>query len=247
MRATSCLRFASGLAHWLSMALVVATVGGTTLLFAQEPDGFDVRLFHLINDQQNPEKTGFFEILDYTSLPSYAVIPAGFLAVGAFDAHTAEFQTGLMLVASEGLTLGCTSLLKALVGRNRPFEDLTRVKLKHAWSAGGRSFPSGHTSMAFSIATMVSLQYRSAAVTVPMILWASFIGYGRIYLGVHYPSDVLGGALLGTAISVAVWQFRGDFLHASESIVGKADPVTDAARTGRPIGVTLARVKLPFH
>ena len=101
--------------------------------------------------------------------------------------------------------------------------------------------------MAFSIATLVSLQYGRAAVTVPMVLWASLIGYGRIYLGVHYPTDVLGGAVLGTALSVVVWQFRDDFLEASESIVGKADPVTDAARGGRAIGVTLARVTLPFH
>jgi len=246
MRATSCSHFASGLPSWLFMACVLVMSASTIRVQAQEPDTHDVRLFRFINSQQNPDKTGFFEILDYTSLPSYGAVPLGFLAAGGFGSQARELQTGLMLVVSEGLTLGSTSLLKGIFARPRPFEVLEDVHLKHAWSAGGRSFPSGHTSMAFSIATIVSLQYQRIGVTIPMFLWATLIGYGRVYLGVHYPSDVLGGAILGSGVSLLVWQFRDAFQEASEKMVGKADPVTEAARNGRPVGVDIVRLVFPL-
>jgi membrane-associated phospholipid phosphatase len=59
------------------------------------------------------------------------------------------------------------------------------------------SFPSGHTSMAFSLATSVSLAYPKWYVIFPSYLWAGAVGYSRMDLGVHYPSDVLFGAALG--------------------------------------------------
>ena len=249
MRATSCLHCASGIPSWLNMtlAMIMAASMSSSLSFAQEPDVFDVRLFRLVNSWQDPDRSGFFEILDHVALPSFAAAPVGFLAIGGIGGNSRELQTGLMLVVSEGLTLGSTSVLKSVADRPRPFQELQQVKLKHEWSAGGRSFPSGHTSIAFSIATLVSLQYRNALVTVPIFVWAALTGVGRIYLGVHYPSDVLGGAILGTGISVLVWQFRGSFKEASDGILGISDPVTQAATSGRQVGISLIRLAVPFH
>jgi hypothetical protein len=249
MRASSCLRCASGLPAWLTVILcgIVVVSSSSPVILAQEPDTFDVRLFRLINSQQNPDRTGFFEVLDNTSLISFVGVPAGFLGVGAIEDDSRDFQTGLMLVVSEGLTAASTGILKMVVDRPRPFQELQNVQLKHEWSAGGRSFPSGHTSLAFSIATLVSLQYRSAYVTAPIFAWALLTGYGRIYLGVHYPSDVLAGALLGTGVSVLVWQFRDAFEGASDDILGISDPVTQAAMTGTPVGVRLVHAAIPFH
>ena len=61
----------------------------------------------------------------------------------------------------------------------------------------GRSFPSGHTSLAFSTAASLSIQFNKWYVTLPAYLWAGSVAYSRMYLGVHYPTDVLGGAAVG--------------------------------------------------
>ena len=59
------------------------------------------------------------------------------------------------------------------------------------------SFPSGHTSFAFATATSLSIKYPRWYVIAPSYLWAGAVGYSRMNLGVHYPSDVLAGAMLG--------------------------------------------------
>ena len=59
------------------------------------------------------------------------------------------------------------------------------------------SFPSGHTSSAFCTATSLSLLFPKWYVAVPSYLYAATVGYARMYQGVHYPSDVLVGALVG--------------------------------------------------
>jgi undecaprenyl-diphosphatase len=68
--------------------------------------------------------------------------------------------------------------------------------------AGSLSFPSGHTSSAFQWATGCALACPKWYVVVPAYAYACGIGYSRMYLGVHYPSDVLAGALVGGGSAV---------------------------------------------
>jgi membrane-associated phospholipid phosphatase len=60
------------------------------------------------------------------------------------------------------------------------------------------SFPSGHTTHAFVLATSVSLVYPEWYIIAPSYIWAGAVGYSRMHLGVHYPSDVWAGALIGS-------------------------------------------------
>jgi membrane-associated phospholipid phosphatase len=104
-----------------------------------------------------------------------------------------------------GLSLGALTLwlvvelVKALVHRGRPFIRLSQARIVGR-RAGGRSFPSGHTSQAFFMATLMA-GYFHAAVWAVCLLYAIalLVGITRIYVGAHYPRDVLAGAILGSA------------------------------------------------
>jgi len=88
-----------------------------------------------------------------------------------------------------------TISMKTIINRSRPFETYPDIMKKS--SGGSSSFPSGHTSSAFATATSLSLLYPKWYVIAPSFAWASTVGYSRMHLGVHYPSDVLAGALTG--------------------------------------------------
>jgi membrane-associated phospholipid phosphatase len=101
-----------------------------------------------------------------------------------------------------------TASMKLGFDRPRPSVTYPNDIVKYT-KAGSHSFPSGHTSMAFATATSISLMYPKWYVIAPAYTWATAVGYSRLYLGVHYPSDVLVGAIIGSASSVgAQYLFR---------------------------------------
>ena len=86
-------------------------------------------------------------------------------------------------------------ILKNLIARTRPYEvveGLTRLVGKQS----DYSFPSGHTCTAFAVMTMILMECPKK-IGVPAIILAVLIGFSRLYVGVHYPTDVLAGALTG--------------------------------------------------
>jgi membrane-associated phospholipid phosphatase len=104
-----------------------------------------------------------------------------------------------------GLILGTLSLwlivelIKAMVHRSRPFIHLTQTRIVGS-RMGGLSFPSGHTSQAFFLASLLS-QYLRADFREILLLYfiALLVGITRMYVGAHYPRDVLAGAIMGSA------------------------------------------------
>jgi membrane-associated phospholipid phosphatase len=90
-----------------------------------------------------------------------------------------------------------TEALKIVINRPRPYLKYNDIYPDEI--DDGSSFPSGHTAIAFATATSVLLTAKKWYYVVPAYMWASGVGYSRIYLGQHYPSDVFAGAVVGAA------------------------------------------------
>lgn len=108
----------------------------------------------------------------------------------------------LSIMALIGSVLVNNLILKNLVGRTRPYEILTNLQLL-VNTANDFSFPSGHTGSSFAAACILYKEL-SKKYGIPAMILASLIGFSRLYVGIHYPSDVLAGAVIGIFIAVLV-------------------------------------------
>jgi undecaprenyl-diphosphatase len=99
------------------------------------------------------------------------------------------------------LEVSLYKVLKSLCSRQRPFQRFENVSCLLP-PPDAYSFPSGHTAAAFVVAVTIGTFY--SAVLAPFLFFALLIGFSRIYLGAHYPSDVLAGAAIGTCFAELV-------------------------------------------
>ena len=163
--------------------------------FAQNTD---IDILNPINKHETDFKNKYLE-LNASSVTAVSIAaPAGMAIIG-FIKHDKKLQqdalfTGAAFIASSIVTRAT----KAIVKRQRPFEKYPFI-VKRDDEAGSMSFPSGHTSAAFCTATSLSLRYRKWYVIAPAYIFATSVGWARMYQGVHYPSDVVAGALVGAA------------------------------------------------
>ncbi len=123
------------------------------------------------------------------------------LLVFAFFKKNSQGKRKAFLIGISSITAAIiVNLLKHSINKVRPF--ITYPFITKLSDGGSSSFPSGHTSDAFVLAAALSLGYPKWYIIVPAYLWAFAVGYSRMYLGVHYPSDVLAGIITGTSAAV---------------------------------------------
>ena len=113
-------------------------------------------------------------------------------------------------------------LLKYSIAEPRPFVTLQNVKLLTDSTLGYyASFPSGHTASSFAFAVVVGLKYKiksfgNLRLIYPLLVYAMIVGFSRIYIGVHYPIDVLFGALIGIICAIIVLKFENKILRKND-------------------------------
>jgi membrane-associated phospholipid phosphatase len=156
----------------------------------------DIELLRVINSPEELPSDNFWRFVSNSEIFIGLGIPAGIGTAGLINKDDRMIRSACVIIATEAITSGISTVLKYSVNRERPYVTYPDITKKS--SAGSPSFPSGHTSNAFATATSLSLEFPKWYIIVPSYTWAGCVGYSRMHLGVHYPSDVLAGALIGS-------------------------------------------------
>ena len=162
-------------------------------LFSQN---LDIRILRSINSSDKLPSDRFFQFISNSDAWLVVGIPVAAGTVGLIKKDDRLFRNACVTLAAVAINSCVTEVLKYSINRDRPFKTYLDITKKSA--GGSPSFPSGHTSGAFALATSLSLSCPKWYIIVPSYAWAGTVGFSRMDLGVHYPSDVLAGAIIGT-------------------------------------------------
>ena len=176
--------------------------------------GIDVALFRFGNEAMaNPVGDWFFPFI--TEVKNFYIIYAvALLSLMIFGKKKGVITVVLLLLTITISDQVSSFVVKPMFDRLRPCHVLDHVRLL-VGCGGGKSFTSSHATNNFALAVLVSHFYPAARPW--LLLWAVLVSYSRVYVGVHYFSDILGGAVLGAAIAAGVavaWE-RGSAMYAA--------------------------------
>jgi membrane-associated phospholipid phosphatase len=171
----------------------------------------DIRLLRSINSGEILNSDKYFRFI--TNSDTYVIIgaPAILAGAGLIRDDDKMLRNAFVMAAASIVNAGVTGALKYSINRDRPFVTYPDI-LKKA-KAGSPSFPSGHTSSAFATATSLSLSYPEWYVIVPSFAYAGTVAYSRMHLGVHYPSDVAAGAIIGAGCAYITYKVNKALLN----------------------------------
>ena len=209
---------------WSLTAAGIVLFSGAGLLVASGPPGWDAELYRDVNEVP--------DALAAVLTPLSRAFLAGGITVTVLVAfayvlvrNRSAFPV-LIATAAAGVAWLSANLAKAVADRPRPYEVIGHAVLRQQ-PAHGTSFPSSHTAVA--LATAIALvPFVARPVAVVGIAYALLVGWSRIYVGVHYPLDVLGGAGIGIAIGGVALLAAGRTLRRANGDASRA------SGTGRP-------------
>lgn len=175
---------------------------------------FDLDILHLVNETwRNP----FFDFIMpvLSSMGVLLVILAAALAWAVYKGGKRQIIFFLVLLAGMGVCDFTTNIIKKQAKRVRPLNAIAEIHFREdgEWTqrpadfvqtkTEGRSFPSAHSSNTMCLAALVMLLW-PAMKKWPLLLPLA-VGYSRIYLGKHYPTDLIGGWLYGLIVAMVIW------------------------------------------
>ena len=184
--------------------------------FLQQLIEIDKSVFYFINQGLS---NGFFDVLlpwmrekwFWAPLYLFIIAFAGFNLKGRFG----RFILGFLLVVVLADQLS-SKMIKPAVGRTRPCNDTTMVVAQRVSCGGGYSFTSSHATNHFAVAVYLIGVLGSLGrwIRPALITWAGLIAFSQVYVGVHFPGDVLAGAVLGSLVGYGVYRltsWKGSF------------------------------------
>ncbi len=189
----------------VTLPVVGIEVGSADTLATPAPESVDARAFRYVYGQDAPAFRGTMQQINSASRRLFIVaVPA---AAGAALIAGADLDPAVRLAASELGVGAAVYLVKFAVRRPRPYVGLPGVEARvhiPELDHDPYSLPSGHAAIAFALATSTSLSYPHWYVITPLYAWAATTAVARVWHGVHYPSDIVLGAALGTGVAVLV-------------------------------------------
>lgn len=156
----------------------------------------DFNILKQVNSNRNKALDPTFEAITNSAIPISIATPVVLYSIGMIQKDSLIKKKAVFVGETFLVSAFITLASKQIIKRERPYNrylELDPVVFENSYS-----MPSGHTSSAFATATSLSLAYPKWYVIAPSFVWAGSVGYSRMHLGVHYPSDVLIGALVGS-------------------------------------------------
>lgn len=164
--------------------------------FQIQAQNWDIEMLENIDNLSNPNVKRYSTFISETTT-IFAFAPMVSVAVAGIIRDDDQMLRDALYLGTSCFVGGLLTYgMKLAIDRPRPYISHFEIIKPYKW-VNSSSMPSGHTSLAFSSATSLSLQYPKWYVIAPSFLWAGSVGFSRMNLGVHYPSDVLAGAALG--------------------------------------------------
>ncbi len=167
---------------------------------------WDIDILKSININRNKNLDPEFRFLSNSVAPTVIGLPILVFGISKIAHNNQMQEKSYYLAATIATTALTATVLKYSIDRNRPF--VKYLSVEKAGDGGTPSFPSGHTSDVFALATSLSLSFPKWYVIVPSYVYAGSVAYSRMHLGVHYPSDVLAGMILGTTSSILTYKAK---------------------------------------
>lgn len=169
----------------------------------------DTQLFLFLNSKHNP----FFDVIMFWASHRFFWIPLYLFFFFLVYKHYGKkiwliaLSAVLLIVLSDQISVHA---FKNVFVRYRPCHNLELCDLVHlnAGRGGMYGFISSHAANTFALAMFLSLLFKNKIryFSFWIFLWAAFVSYSRIYNGVHYPSDIIAGGLVGMGIGIVVYK-----------------------------------------
>ena len=159
----------------------------------------DTQLFLFLNGLNSPlwDTIMYWISYRYTWIPLYIATLIYFVYKQKYKAIiTIILAIGVIALADQiSVNLFKNVFLRYRPCHNTDIKDL--VHIVHGHCGGQYGFVSSHAANAFGFASFSALVLQKRNISVALIIWAIIVSYSRVYLGVHYPADIIGGAILG--------------------------------------------------
>jgi undecaprenyl-diphosphatase len=179
--------------HFIAFLLVLVS-------FQALAQNWDYQTLKSINKNRNNSSEGMMELLNNSDYVICGAVPFMQLVTAYASNDVNSWEGAKQSLIGYGYDLAFTELFKYSLQRDRPATTYPTV-IKAYRSNTDPSLPSGHTSMIFSAATSISISHPKWYVIAPSYFLAGAVGYSQLYLGMHYPTDVLLGAVVGAGSS----------------------------------------------